>query len=203
MAVTKGVALPAVRAAMAAGIRRLGENRVQEALPKLEALPEAEWHFIGRLQANKARPAVRGFAMLHGIDSLSLLARAERLAAEEGVTPAVLLQVNVSGEPSKAGLDPDRVASPAGAAELREAMAGVRHLRLDGLMTIGPLGAQPEDARRAFRKLRELRDGLREVTGLPLRELSMGMSADAEAAVAEGATLVRIGTALFGQRPPG
>lgn len=201
MAVTKGVGLPTVRSAVALGLTRFGENRVQEALHKLEALPDAEWHFIGRLQANKARAAARFFSAIHSVDSLPLLARVERLAGEEGASPVVLLQVNVTRERWKAGFDPDRLLSSAGVAELSRAMAELRHVRVDGFMAIGPLGAPADEARHAFAKLRDLRDRIRESSGRPLPELSMGMSADLEAAVAEGATLVRIGTALFGARP--
>ena len=197
VAVTKGVAMPVVGAAAAAGLTRLGESRVQEALPKVEALPDAEWHLVGRLQANKARAALRAFAVIHSVDSLALLARLDRIAAEEGVRRRLLLQVKVSGEPQKAGFAPDRLASPASAGELREALATLRAVEVAGLMTIAPLVGAPAQARPHFRRLRELRDALQDATGHPLPELSMGMSGDAEAAVAEGATLVRIGTLLF------
>jgi len=178
------------RRAYEAGITLLGENRVQEAEPKIAAAPDAEWHFIGRLQSNKVRRAVRGFAVIHSVDSQELIERVDAAAIEEGRAPHVLLQVNVSGEASKAGLGPealDAVRPPATA-------------RLVGLMTIAPMVASDEQARRVFGQLRSLRDRLEDRLGLPLPELSMGMSADAEAAAAEGATLVRIGTALFGPR---
>lgn len=178
------------RAALTAGITRLGESRVQEAEPKIEAVPEAEWHFIGRLQSNKARRAVRRFAAIHSIDSPGLLDRVDALSAEEQVAPQVLLQVNVSGEASKAGMPPDALAS-----------VRVPHAaRLVGLMTIAPMGASAAEARAVFGRLREIRDGLEQRIGHALPELSMGMSADAEAAAAEAATLVRIGTLLFGPR---
>lgn len=179
-----------VRIAFEAGITRLGENRVQEAEPKITAVPEAEWHFIGRLQSNKVRRVTRGFAVIHSVDSLGLLARLDATAVDEGRSPRVLLQVNVSGESSKAGLAPaalDTVTAP-------------RTVALVGLMTIARMGASPDEARAIFRRLRELRDRLQGRIGMALPELSMGMSADAEAAAAEGATLVRIGTALFGPR---
>lgn len=190
MAVTKTYPVTVARAAVDAGITRLGESRVQEAEPKIASVPEAEWHFIGRLQSNKARRTVRGFAVIHSVDSLDLLRRVERLAAEEGVAPHVLLQVNVSGESTKAGLSPD---------ELERVSAPVA-VPLAGLMTIAPMTAVEDEARAVFARLRELRDALEQRLGIGLPELSMGMSADADAAAAEGATLVRIGTALFGPR---
>jgi len=181
------------RAAFEAGIGRLGESRVQEAEPKIAAVPDAEWHFVGRLQANKARRAVRAFAVIHSVDSLALLQRLREQAAEEGRSPSLLLQVNVSGEAAKAGLSPaDALATELGTA--------VREGGVVGLMTIAPMGAGTDEARRLFAGLRVLRDRLQDAAGTPLPELSMGMTADAEAAAAEGATLVRIGTALFGPR---
>jgi pyridoxal phosphate enzyme (YggS family) len=188
--VTKGHPLEVVATAVRGGLMRLGESRIQEAAPKVAAFPDVEWHFIGRLQSNKARRAVRGFPVIHSIDSLTLLDRVDRIGAEEGRRPRVLLEVNVSGEASKAGLRPeqlDRVVAPAAA-------------DLVGLMTIAPFGATDEQARRVFAELRALRDALEQRIGQALPELSMGMSADAEAAAAEGATYVRIGTALFGPR---
>jgi PLP dependent protein len=175
---------------LSAGITRLGESRVQEAEPKMDAVPEAEWHFIGRLQSNKARRAARRFAVIHSLDSLELLDRVDELAAEEGTAPQVLLQVNVSGEASKAGLAPGELAG----------VTVPRTVTLVGLMTIAPMGASEEEARAVFARLRELRDELQQRIGHEMPELSMGMSADADAAAAEGATLVRIGTLLFGPR---
>lgn len=188
--VTKSHPLELAQAAFRAGITLLAENRVQEAEPKIAAVPEAEWHFIGRLQSNKARRVVRAFEVVHSVDSADLLDRLDRVAAEEGRAPRVLLQLNVSGEGTKAGMAPDAlggIVAPANA-------------RLVGLMTIAPMGAAGDEARAVFRRLRDLRDSLEDRIGLALPELSMGMSADAEAAAAEGATLVRIGTALFGPR---
>lgn len=195
IAVTKGFDLSVLRAAWEAGLRAFGENRVQEALPKVDALPDAEWHLVGHLQANKARPAVRAFAALHSIDSLDLLHRVDRIAAEEGRSPIGLLQVNLSGDPARAGFEPDTVPALAGA------LRGLIAVRVRGLMGIAPIGLSTADARRVFAALRRLRDVLQEGARIPLPELSMGMTADAEAAVAEGATLVRIGTAIFGPRP--
>jgi pyridoxal phosphate enzyme (YggS family) len=188
--ITKTHPADLVRAAFDAGITLLGENRVQEAEPKVAAVPEAEWHFIGRLQSNKVRRVVRAFEVVHSIDSSELLERFDDTASEERRRPRVLLQVNVSGERSKAGMAPEALGE----------ITQPRTVRLVGLMTIAPMGATHADARAVFRRLRELRDRLEERIGLSLPELSMGMSADAEAAAAEGATLVRIGTALFGPR---
>jgi PLP dependent protein len=188
--VTKTHPASLARSALAAGITRLGESRVQEAEPKMDAVPEAEWHFIGRLQSNKARRAARRFAVIHSLDSLELLDRVDELAAEEGTAPQVLLQVNVSGEASKAGLAPGELAG----------VTVPRTVTLVGLMTIAPMGASEEEARAVFARLRELRDELQQRIGHEMPELSMGMSADADAAAAEGATLVRIGTLLFGPR---
>ncbi|MGI8998686.1 MAG: YggS family pyridoxal phosphate-dependent enzyme [Candidatus Limnocylindria bacterium] len=188
VAVTKAWPLEVAGAALDAGLTRLGESRVQEAEPKIAAHPAAEWHFIGRLQSNKARRAVRGFAVIHSVDSIELLRRIAQLAAEEGRAPAVLLQVNLTDKPSTAGLS---------AAELE---AEPQPPSVTGLMTIAPMGASATEARAVFARLRILRDRLEQAAGIGLPELSMGMSADAEAAAAEGATLVRIGTALFGPR---
>ena len=190
VAVTKSWPIEVAQAALDAGLTILGENRVQEAEPKVAALPDAEWHFIGRLQSNKARRAIRAFEVIHSVDSLDLLRRVDELAAEEGRDTRCLLQVNVSGEESKAGITADALA----AADLAQPE---RHI---GLMTMAPLGASHDEARAVFGRLRELRDRMEQANGIGLPELSMGMTADAEAAAAEGATLVRVGTALFGPR---
>ena len=190
VAVTKAHPIAVARRAMEAGLTRLGESRVQEAEPKIAALPDIEWHFIGRIQSNKARRVIRSFAVIHSVDSVDLLRRLDRRAAEENRRSRVLLQVNVAAEASKAGLAPDGLT----------AIVAPTNLDLVGLMTIAPLGASEQEARAVFGRLRELRDRLQEAAGIGLPELSMGMSADAEAAAAEGATLVRIGTALFGHR---
>jgi pyridoxal phosphate enzyme (YggS family) len=193
VAVTKGHPLEVVRTAVAAGLTRFGENRVQEAEPKVAALPDADWHLVGHLQSNKARRAVTLFGTIHSIDSVDLLRRVAAIAAEESRAPRLLLQVNVSGELSKSGMKPEAIASADLAAAAHEA-------GIVGLMTIAPMGASVEEARDVFRRLWQLRERLRDATGLDLPELSMGMTADAEAAAAEGATLVRIGTAIFGPR---
>ncbi|HET7636091.1 MAG TPA: YggS family pyridoxal phosphate-dependent enzyme [Candidatus Limnocylindria bacterium] len=200
VAVSKGMPVEAVRAARQAGLHRFGENRVQEALAKIAALSEAEWHLVGHLQSNKARAAARAFAMIHSVDSLPLLRRLEKIAHDEGLRPVLLLQVNVTAEASKSGFAAERLASETArpGSELLTLLRQLRHVRVEGLMTIA---AADRDARQTFATLRELRDRLSDSLGTLLPELSMGMSGDAEAAVAEGATLVRIGTALFGPRP--
>lgn len=188
--VTKTHPASLARAALTAGITRLGESRVQEAEPKVAAAPNVEWHLIGRLQSNKVRRAVAAFDVVHSVDSMALLERIDRISAEEDRHPRVLLEVNVSGEVAKAGLAPEEL----------PAVVAPGAVPLVGLMTIAPMDADPDGARAVFRRLRELRDQLEQRLGIGLPELSMGMTADAEAAAAEGATLIRIGTALFGPR---
>ena len=188
---TKGFETDVARAALDAGLTRLGENRVQEALPKIEALPGAEWHLVGRLQRNKVRKAVAAFALIHSVDSVELLRRLTDEANDTGLAPRLLLQVNVTAEPTKAGFARER---------LDEALPAIGN-RVVGLMTMARHDADADEQRRTFATLRDLRDRLQERAGIALPELSMGMSGDAEAAVAEGATLVRIGTAIFGPRP--
>jgi pyridoxal phosphate enzyme (YggS family) len=202
VAVTKGFDVTVARLAVEAGLQRLGENRVQEALPKVAALPDAEWHLVGHLQSNKVRPAVGAFSWIHSVDSLPLLRRIDAIAHDDDRRPALLLQVNLTAESSKSGFDAEWFAAAARPGrELVSELRGLRFARVVGLMTIAALGASDEAARATFRRLRELRDDLQDAAGSPLPELSMGMTADAEAAVAEGATLVRIGTGLFGPRP--
>lgn len=198
VAVSKTVAAERVRAAVAAGVDTLGENYIQEARAKIEALAAlpVAWHFIGHLQSNKAKYAVRLFELIHTVDSLKLAAELDRQAARAGKTQRVLVQVNVSGEASKSG------ASQAEAGRLVADIGKLAHLSVEGLMTMPPFFDQPEKARPSFRALRRLRDEIqqRHLPGVDLRELSMGMTGDFEAAIAEGATLVRIGTAIFGER---
>lgn len=200
--VTKTFPVDICRMALEVGLIRLGENRVQEALPKIAALPDAEWHLVGRLQSNKARKAVAAFSVIHSVDSLELLERLVSAAHDSGLQPALLLQVNVTGDPAKAGFPlgwfEAEVGSPG---RLVRAIRSMRGARVTGLMAMAEFGIDETAARATFRRLRELRDALQETAGLPLPELSMGMTADAEAAIAEGATLVRIGTAIFGPRP--
>ncbi|MFN2483733.1 MAG: YggS family pyridoxal phosphate-dependent enzyme [Candidatus Limnocylindria bacterium] len=199
--VTKGIPLPAVRAAYDAGMRLLGESRVQEALAKIAALPVVEWHLVGRLQSNKVRAAARAFATVHSVDSIALLRRLDRVATEEATRTVAYLQFNVTDEPSKGGFDPRAIAEPSQRGDLARAIEALAAVRVAGLMTIGPLVARPDEARPAFARLRELRDALEDELGAPLPELSMGMSGDLEAGVAEGATVVRVGTAIFGLHP--
>ncbi|MEO8511050.1 MAG: YggS family pyridoxal phosphate-dependent enzyme [Chloroflexota bacterium] len=194
LAVTKTWPVEVCRAALAAGLPMLGENRVQEAEAKVAALPDAEWHLVGSLQSNKVRRAVAAFDVIHSIDSNALVERVERAAHDARRRPRILLQVNTTAEPQKGGL----VAGEALAPALLAALRNLRHAQPVGLMTIGRAGG---DAHEPFAALRRLRDELEQRAGVPLPELSMGMSADWQAAVREGATLLRIGTALFGGRP--
>jgi hypothetical protein len=194
--VTKTHGPDVVREAWEAGIRRFGENKVQEAAWKIpECVSGPEWHLIGHLQRNKVRPALELFSVLHSVDSIRLLEQIERAAEEGGQRPEILLEVNVSGEASKSGL------SPALAPEVVEYALGCRNITLTGLMTLAPFCPDPELARPVFAKLRELRDGWETRFGIGLPNLSMGMSNDYLVAVEEGATWVRLGTALFGSRP--
>ncbi len=194
VAVTKTFPIEVVRAANVAGLTRFGENRVQEALPKVAALPDAEWHLVGRLQSNKVRRAVQAFDLIHSVDSAALLRRIDAAAHDLGRRPRLLLQANLTGEASKSGLAPDEF-------DDRDLLAAVAELRAASLVGLMVIARQDAPARPVFARLRELRDELEQRTGIGLPELSMGMSSDAEEAVAEGATLVRIGTALFGTRP--
>jgi pyridoxal phosphate enzyme (YggS family) len=200
--VTKAFPVDVCRMALEVGLTRLGENRVQEALAKIAALPDAEWHLVGRLQSNKARKAVAAFSLIHSVDSLELLGRLASAAHDSGRQPALLLQVNVTGEAAKAGFQlgwfEAEVGSPG---QLVRAMRSMRGARVTGLMAMAEFGIDETAARATFRRLRELRDALQETAGEALPELSIGMTADGEAAVAEGATLVRVGTAIFGPRP--
>jgi len=190
--------LPAelVAVAVQAGLSDLGENRVQEAElhQRIVARTAARWHMIGHLQGNKAGKAVERFDLVHGIDDADLAGTLARRARETGRTMPVLVEVNVSGEDSKFGV------APAGLPELLERLVPLEGIELRGLMTVGAPVARPEDARAGFARLRALRDEGERRLGRSLPELSMGMSGDYEVAVEEGATLVRVGTALFGER---
>jgi PLP dependent protein len=191
IAVSKTVEVERVRLAIAAGVAALGENRVQEAKEKIAVLGRAvPWHLIGSLQTNKAKDAARLFDWIHSVDRLELAQELSRRAHGAERTLDVLLQVNVGEEPQKGGV------APAELKELREMVAGLPNLRVRGLMAIPPATEQPEQARPYFRRLRELRDEL------GLEHCSMGMSADFEVAIEEGATMVRVGTAIFGARAP-
>ncbi len=193
VAVTKTHGPEAVRAALEAGIADIGENRVQEAREKIAQVSSGvRWHLIGHLQSNKANEAARLFDVVQSVDSESLAAKLGRAAAAEGKTIDVFLQVNVGGEEQKSGADP-----PA-AEGVARTIAAIPSLRLRGLMTVPPFLA-PEEVRPYFRKLRDLRDRLRPSCE-NCRELSMGMSDDFEVAIEEGATMIRLGRALFGDR---
>lgn len=197
VAVSKTVDVDRVRLAVRAGATLLGENYVQEAKKKIEQLGmEAQWHMVGHLQSNKARHAVQLFDTIHSLDNPSLAEELNKRAEAAGRKLKVLVQVSLSGEQTKSGVAPDNVE------KFLRSMMPLPHLRVRGLMCMPPFFNEPELARPFFRALRELRDRLRELDlpGIDLEELSMGMSGDYEVAIEEGATLVRIGTAIFGPR---
>ncbi len=199
LAATKTQPAPAVRAAIEAGVRLVGENYVQEAQAKKEAVGGmAEWHLIGHLQSNKARAALGLFSVIQSLDNLRLARILDREAREQNCDVDVLMEVNLAGERSKTGVAEE------GLAPLLREVSGLSRIRVKGLMIVPPFAEDPEASRPYFRKLRELRDSLNQL-GLPnvaLEELSMGMTHDYRVAVAEGSTLVRVGTALFGPRSP-
>jgi PLP dependent protein len=202
IAVTKTVPAEAVRAARAAGLTTFGENRVREAEEKMRALgdlPGIRWELIGHLQTNKAATAARLFDRIQSVDSLRLAETLEARAAATGRTLPVLLEINVAGEPSKSGFAPGEALAAA------RAVAALAHLRPEGLMTVAPIAERAEEVRLVFRRLRGLGDELRAAVPLGAdggwHELSMGMSDDFEVAIEEGATIVRVGRALFGPRP--
>jgi pyridoxal phosphate enzyme (YggS family) len=213
--VTKTVPPEIIREAVGLGLTELGENRVQDARAKQQALlgvramhePRStihgiRWHLVGHLQSNKAKPAVELFDVIHSVDSVSLIQALERQANTLAKSVEVFVQVNVSGETTKFGCRPDEVTA------LVDALRGCRQLTPAGLMTLAPFSEHPEEARPHFRKLRELRDALQ--TGrvaqslhhavTPSLQLSMGMSQDFEVAIEEGADVIRVGTAIFGER---
>lgn len=196
VAVSKTHPAEAIVAAAEAGQRVFGESRVQESRDKIPACPAGlDWHFIGHLQKNKVRQALPLFGFFHSIDSTPLAAAIDRIAGETNKPVEGLLEVNVSGEETKHGFRPEQLR-----AEF-PALTKLPNLRIRGLMTMAPYSDNPEDARPVFRALRELRDELQSEHGHPLPELSMGMSGDFEPAIEEGATLVRIGSSIFGARP--
>ncbi|MEY4939606.1 MAG: hypothetical protein RIQ93_1341 [Verrucomicrobiota bacterium] len=199
LAVTKTHPPAAVEFAARYGLRAVGENRVQEAWEKRTSCPASiAWELIGHLQSNKAKMAAQTFDRVQSVDSEKLLNHLDRAAGELGKILPVLLQINAGNDPAKFG------AEPADAPRLLEVALGKKNLRVDGFMTIAPLGATPAEtaahAHRTFANLRTLRDTLAAQFGNALRELSMGMSGDLESAIAEGSTLIRVGTALFGAR---
>ena len=198
IAVSKTMPAESVRQAYAAGLREFGENRVQEAAAKRQALSDldAVWHLIGHLQSNKAKQACQLFSWIHSVDSLPLAEKIDRSAAALGRRLPVLIEVHLGEEASKFGVEENDLA------HLAEQVGALPSLELRGLMTLPPFFDNPEDARPFFRRLRELaaRIEARNLPGVSMRELSMGMSHDFEIAIEEGATLVRVGTAIFGAR---
>jgi pyridoxal phosphate enzyme (YggS family) len=198
VAVSKTIPVEQMREAFSAGVRHFGESRAQEWEAKAPLLADlaATWHLVGHLQRNKA---VRALSLFHEIDSLDSLPLAEKLehGAGDGRRLPVLIEVRLDPAAKKAGCDPEELP------RLAEGLLLMPHLELRGLMTVPPLVSDPEQARPHFRRLRELRDNLASQINLPLPELSMGMSRDFEIAIEEGATQIRVGTAVFGARPPG
>jgi len=200
VAATKNVSVPAIREALAAGVNAIGENRVQEALKKVAQLGrEAEWHFIGHLQTNKARYLVEWVDLLHSLDRWGLAVELEKLGAGTGKVWEVLIQVNLASEASKSGLAGQEVRP------FLEKVANLAHIRVRGLMTIGPWAVESEEVRPVFRQMRRLAEEIAGEgwPGIHMDHLSMGMSNDFEVAVEEGATMIRVGTAVFGERSYG
>jgi pyridoxal phosphate enzyme (YggS family) len=194
VAVSKTVEVARIKEAMEAGVSILGENYVQEAQKKIEAIGKpVSWHFIGHLQSNKARYAVRLFDVVHSMDSIPLAEELNRRAEQEDRVIRVMVEVNLSKEATKFGTDEERVSNVA------KKIQNLHHLSLEGLMTMPPYFDSPEMSRPYYTALRELKERMIE-EGIPLKELSMGMSNDFEIAIEEGATYVRIGTAIFGPR---
>ena len=197
VAISKTHEAEKVRAAFDAGQQLFGESRVQEARAKIPLLPSAaRWHFVGRLQKNKIRHALPLFELFHSVDSLELARDMNRIAEDEGLHPRVLLEVNVAGEGSKIGFVPDALRAQ------MEALLALPRLTIEGLMTIPPLAPEAEASRRHFVALRDLRGQFAAQFQVKLPRLSMGMSSDFLVAIEEGATLVRVGTAIFGKRTP-
>ncbi|NPV71641.1 MAG: YggS family pyridoxal phosphate-dependent enzyme [Firmicutes bacterium] len=197
VAVTKTVPADVVMQAVSLGVTDVGENRVQEALLKHGTFGGAvRWHMVGHLQSNKAAKAVRVFDVIHSVDRLSLAEELDRLGRSAGTPVRALVQVNVSGEETKFGLP------PAGVEPLLRRVSAMRHLAVEGLMTIAPFTVNPEETRPFFRGLRQILERVNRagIPGVNLRHLSMGMTNDYEVAIEEGATIVRIGTAIFGPR---
>lgn len=198
VAATKTVTVDRIREGIAAGLSILGENRVQEAVPKVAALAQApvRWHFIGQLQRRKVRTIMGLFDLVHSVDTPELAREIDRRAEETGRVQDILLEVNIGGEATKAGFHPDDLES------LVPAMAEFSHIRIKGLMAIPPPTESAESARPHFRRLRNLADAIasKRIPGVSMEELSMGMSNDYEVAIQEGATLVRVGSAIFGAR---
>lgn len=198
VAATKTVSVERIREAVAAGLMLAGENRLQEALPKIEALRSEplRWHFIGQLQRRKARSVIGVFDLIHSVDSLELAQEIDRRAEAAGLRQDILLEVNIGEEATKAGFDSEELE------RVLPQLGSLMHVAVKGLMTIPPPVKEPEEARPYFRRLRELAATLAQqrIPRISMNELSMGMSNDYPVAIEEGATLVRIGTAIFGAR---
>ena len=195
VAISKTHDAAAVRAAVEAGQDLFGESRVQEARAKIPELPSnLRWHFVGHLQKNKIRHALPLFELFHGVDSLGLAKDIDRVASDQGMHPRILLEANLSGEGSKFGFKPENLRQE------MESLLALPRLTIEGLMTIPPLAPEAEASRKIFVALRELRDQLEKEFSVKLPQLSMGMTNDFAVAVEEGATLVRVGTAIFGER---
>lgn len=195
IAVSKTFPVESVAEAVDAGQACFGESRLQEAEPKIAALPHSlHWHFIGRVQRNKVRRLLQNFEVIHGIDSLRLADFTDQVAAELGLFPRIFLQVNIGGEASKGGFSPEELRAD------MERLLGLKRLEILGLMAIPPAGPDAESSRPWFARLRELRDALEREFAVILPALSMGMSGDYEIAIEEGATHVRVGSAIFGKR---
>lgn len=198
VAATKTVTVDRMKAGVSAGLTILGENRVQEALPKVAAFSEApvRWHFLGQLQRRKVRSVIGLFEVIHSVDSVELAQEIDRRAGEAGCHQSVLIEVNIGNEPTKAGFAPSDVVQAV------TAMAEFSHIGIRGLMTIPPPTDHPDSVRPYFRKLHELAQQIAacRIPSVKMDELSMGMSNDYEVAIEEGATLVRVGTAIFGTR---
>jgi pyridoxal phosphate enzyme (YggS family) len=196
VAITKTHPTEKVREAIEAGQTLFGESRVQEARVKIPEVPSAmRWHFVGHLQKNKIRQALPLFEMIHSVDSVALAQDINRIAEEEGMHPRVLLEVNVAGEGSKFGFAPETLRAQ------MEPLLALSRLSISGLMTIPPVAEEAEASRKYFVQVRELRDRLQTEFRVGLSQLSMGMTQDFAVAIEEGATLVRVGTAIFGERP--
>lgn len=195
IAVTKTVGVEEVRQAAVMGLEEFGENRLQEARDKVDAFPGLRWHFIGHLQTNKVKDVMAGFSLIHSLDRFSLAEALQHWGEKLDRTTAVLVQVNVSGEESKYGLNPSELT------DFLTALRGMPRIAVEGLMTMAPWVDDPEEVRPVFRRLRELQQAHRR-PGMMLPHLSMGMTGDFAVAVEEGATMVRIGTALFGRNGP-
>ena len=193
VAVTKTVPLPVIAEAISLGLSSFGENRVQEALPKVAAYPQADWHYIGRLQTNKVKEVVGRFQLIQSLDRWKLAQALQDEAEAQGIVVRVLVQVNIGEEEQKGGIAPGELA------DFLAEVAGLKHLQVEGLMTVPPFTDDPEEVRPYFKRMFQLFCNFT-IPGVQMKTLSMGMSGDFTVAVEEGATLVRVGGALFGER---